>query len=489
MIKHSIFIIIGLLVLALSGSASQPGEKTVTYGNFSFIRDISASNSFVYFATTNGIIRLEKIDLTWDEPLNDYSVFDYTDISRIWADQFDNSIYCQTGEGYFEYDMLLEEWFPIASLPTTNNRNSSLSPPRVMYPPDGFNYTAEGFLIDPDGRDFEMNRIIDDNSGNWWLSFWGYGAAKSSGATNLIELLPYGLLQSRVDAIYNDKGILWLGGSTIGQYRTGLTIFNPDNSSFNHLESGIMFDFPDADIYCFASDKKNMYVGSSYGLMIFDKEKKKVSARFTKRSGLPDDYVYAVASIGDTLFVGTDNGLAVYKKKASKFAYVRPQEFVNVRINDFAVTDSSIWIASSNGVYQLHFDDGRLQKFQDPHNLIFSEALNLERFDHELWIASDNGILKLDLITATTTPFPSISPGYSFRPLAANDVIAVYGSDRGFTIIFDHYKEHPNIQEFSFEDGLPDTPVRALLLDGDFLWIGTDAGLTRFWWSNPYRVD
>lgn len=42
---------------------------------------------------------------------------------------------------------------------------------------------------------------------------------------------------------------------------------------------------------------------------------------------------------------------------------------------------------------------------------------------------------------------------------------------------------------FTTEDGLPDNIVQAMLLDGEFIWLGTPQGATRFYWDNPLRID
>jgi hypothetical protein len=42
---------------------------------------------------------------------------------------------------------------------------------------------------------------------------------------------------------------------------------------------------------------------------------------------------------------------------------------------------------------------------------------------------------------------------------------------------------------FTTEDGLLDNFCYRLLLDGDYIWIATASGITRFYWNNPDRID
>ena len=44
-------------------------------------------------------------------------------------------------------------------------------------------------------------------------------------------------------------------------------------------------------------------------------------------------------------------------------------------------------------------------------------------------------------------------------------------------------------RHFGVRDGLVGSRVYDILLDGDYVWFGTNRGLTRFYWNNPYRAD
>jgi hypothetical protein len=38
---------------------------------------------------------------------------------------------------------------------------------------------------------------------------------------------------------------------------------------------------------------------------------------------------------------------------------------------------------------------------------------------------------------------------------------------------------------YTVNDGLPSNDIKAVKFDGDYLWVGTDLGLTRFWHRHP----
>ncbi len=42
---------------------------------------------------------------------------------------------------------------------------------------------------------------------------------------------------------------------------------------------------------------------------------------------------------------------------------------------------------------------------------------------------------------------------------------------------------------FTVEDGLLNNHCHRILLDGDYLWVTTDLGITHFNWNDPNRID
>jgi len=42
---------------------------------------------------------------------------------------------------------------------------------------------------------------------------------------------------------------------------------------------------------------------------------------------------------------------------------------------------------------------------------------------------------------------------------------------------------------FDERDGLLSIKITTIVPEGDYLWLGSDQGLTRFKWVNPDRVD
>ncbi len=465
-----------------------PAGQTVTYSDFSFIRDIASSVSRVYFATSNGITIYNKFTHTWEEPLTGKYGINEQDIHRLWVDRFGSHLYAQTSTELYEYDPLAQRWYTISSLPQVENEDKEVDPPKVMFAPVGFNYLSDGRLVDNAGRYFSFMETIEDGSGSLWIGTWGHGAATAPSSSGSIELLPYGLLQSRVNTIYLNDGYVWVAGAVINANRTGISIFDPIENSFEFIESGLSREFPARDINCLTANDSTIYVGTETGVIYLDRGSFRILNKISRKDGLTNENVLSLAAFGDSLFVGTAKGVNLALPLADSAGVVGPVQLTNDVIFDLEIVDTTIWIAASSGAYRWFWTTDKLQQYQDPHLIIFSSCLALERWKNFLWLASNDGLVKLNLETGETTPFRSVTANRDYRGLAVNDTIAVMSSNRGMTILF-YANLKPFEREFTTDDGLPSSNVFELRLDGDYIWIGTDKGLTRFWWNNPSRVD
>lgn len=462
--------------------------QTVTYSDFSFIRDIASSVSRVYFATTNGINIYHKFAHIWESPLTGKYGINDQDIQRIWVDHFGDHLYAQTSSELYEYDSIVQRWHTISDLPKVENEVKEVDPPIVMFAPSGFNYLSDGRLVDQFGRYFSFVETIEDGSGGLWMGTWGHGAAMAPSSSGSIELMPFGLLQSRVNAIYLDDGYLWVSGAVMNANRTGITVFDPVENSFEYIESGLSREFPSVDINCLTGDDSTIYVGTETGVIYIDRDSFRPLNKISRKNGLTNDNVLSLAAAGDSLFVGTAAGLNLVLPFEDSASIVGPVRLLDDVIFDLEIVDTTLWIASSSGAYRWYWTTDKLQQYQDPHLVIFSKCLAIERFKNFLWLASNDGLVKLNLETGETTPFRSVTANRDYRGLAVNDTIAVMSSNKGMTILF-HADKKPFEREFTTEDGLPSSYVFELKLDGDYVWIGSDKGLTRFWWNNPSRVD
>jgi ligand-binding sensor domain-containing protein len=426
--------------------------------------------------------------MRWEEPLTGADGLNGEVAQRIWVDQFDEELFIQTSVGYHGYNRLFDRWYSINEVPRVESNNQHLSAPDILLPSFDANYLGDGRFIDIYGRSYSSTDIVDDGSGTLWIGTWGFGPAMADRSSRIMELLDYGLLQNRVNVILPDDTILWLTGAVFSDYRTGLTAYNPETNSFFHVESGIGNSFPAEDVNCLEADEEQLYVGTPLGIYLVQRGSWTAGRPINRRRGLLDDNVLSLCLAGELLFVGTAGGLSFINMVTDSVSHVRPKIFLNQVIFDLETVGATIWIASSAGAYRYSIENARLQQYQDPDLVLFNEVYEIERFEDDLWLASDAGMVRLNLNTAESTPYLNFSHRTDSRALAVNNDIAAVASDKGLTIIF-LKSEKQHSREFTTDDGLASGTIFSLFLNGDYIWVGTDRGLTRFLWNNPERVD
>jgi ligand-binding sensor domain-containing protein len=485
--------IVTILVLAvlahrLPAEAQSRSEQAVTYRNFNFVKTISCSINYAYFVTTGGIIRYDKNALQWDQPLTAAEGLPTEPINQIWADRFDQILVIETDFGFYQYEDFFERWTPIGSRPAIENDSRHLAPPDVLMPQFDANYMGRGEFSDIYARTFMTTDIVDDGSGNLWLGTNGFGAAQADPHSGLMTLLPYGLLQNRVDIILPDDSVFWLAGTIDNDYRTGLTAFDPQANVFFIIESGLNHTLPAEDVYALEADSTYLYVGTPSGLYTVEKVSQIAEGPINHRYGLAEDAVLSLELAGRSLFIGTINGLNLIDLETDSVFHIRSGTFYQRPVFDLELVDSTIWIASAAGAYRYSFLTDRLQHFQDPDRVLFGSVFNVEQFENSVWLASDAGAVKLDLGTGKSESFPVSSGQREYRAMAVNDRILALSSDPGLVITFLD-EDKPRDMRFTTADGLASDEVLSLRLDGDYLWVGTDSGLTRFLWNNPRWID
>lgn len=463
-------------------------DQAVTFAEFNYVNAVATSMSHAYFATTEGIIRYNKMERRWELPLTGSDGLPREEIKKVWVDTFDDRLYAQTGFSLYEYDMTFDRWYPLNELPEFNTNDRHIRRDEPLIPPFSFNYLGDGSLVDPFARTYPISDIVDDRSGTLWIGTWGYGPATAPSTSTLVELLPYGLLQNRVNAVFLDDSLLWVSGAVTTGSRTGISVYNTLKNSFFYVESGLRSDFPAYDINCLEGNQSNIYAGTEYGVYVLDKKSLQIVDYYNRRRGLVDNNVISLKSVGDSLFIGTASGLAMVSHEGDSLKIIQPKFFFNQVIYDIARAGSFLWLGTSIGAYRYSLETGRLQQFSDPKMFVSGDVYSIEPYGDFIWFASDEGVLRLNTATGETESFREFTNRLQSRALAVNDRICAIASDKGMTFIF-HDRDKPFSREFTIDDGLPSNYVYELVLDGDYIWVGTDKGLTRFWWNNPNRVD
>ena len=136
-------------------------------------------------------------------------------------------------------------------------------------------------------------------------------------------------------------------------------------------------------------------------------------------------------------------------------------------VNDY------IWLVARNALC-----------YYDLRRSVFSEftpripgCLGACRVDDKLWVSSMEGLRIIDLKTLEFRTIAGFPMSMSLVPDGDSIWAGTYGSG---IYRLDHCQaENPDITVYSEEDGLADNQINGLLLDGMYLWVTTENGLSR----------
>ena len=132
-----------------------------------------------------------------------------------------------------------------------------------------------------------------------------------------------------------------------------------------------------------------------------------------------------------------------------------------------------IWLVARNA---LCYYDLRRSAFSEFSPRI-PGCLGACRVDDKLWVSSIEGLRVIDLKTLEFRTIAGFPMSMALVPDGDSIWAGTYGS--GLYRLDNCQAEEPEITVYSEEDGLCDNQINGLLLDGMYLWITTENGLSR----------
>lgn len=483
------------LILLLGGSVSAeiiPGQA-VSWTDFSHITCLAISANFAYFGTTEGILRYHRYENQWYDPITISDGLPGGLIHRIAVPIDDAWITVETDEGIYIYETALERWFLETDFPYEYYQDSRPQLPLpIMFMPFGFTMDPEGFISDDRFRDWQITALLDDQYSTIFIGSWGLGPFKSDNTDLQAEMIPYGLLQKRTDAIYMDGDSIWLAGNAgeipieYRNARFGATLFDRANLSFEYLEPRFIHGFDSEVIYDIDGDDKNIYFAGRQGLTVMLRRENRF---FTlgKGDGLPSEQTTALAINGDSVWVGTAAGLALYNPDSDSIWTVGRNILGERFITTLKQVGQILFIGTAKGAFYINYADNQIGRLKDQEGILGSEIRDLSVDDEGvLYVASSWGLTAIDLKSETADPVAYIDePGGVYAAVGNHKYIAA--AVEGGLILIE--KESGRLRKFTEDDGLLSVNINTMIAEGDYLWLGSEKGLTRFQWVNPDRVD
>ncbi len=475
--------------------------QMVSWTDFSHITCIAAGSEYIYLGSTEGILRYNRFENRWAEPITVSDGLPGQIVQRIAVPYDDAWITVETENGIYTRQFQDGYWYLETEFPSAFEQDSRpVFPLPDLFMPFGYRIGQKGIVSDNLFREWSVTAWLNDQRQSIFIGTWGLNVLKADSRDLSAELIPCGLLQKRTDAIYIDGDSIWLAGNR-GLYadqagmRFGVTLFDLSNQKFTYLEPRFIPGFDSEIIYDIAADEKNVYFAGRQGLTVLSR---KDGGYFTlnRSDGLPDQETTALAIGRDSVWIGTGRGLALYDPEVDTIQIISRNVFGDLFITDLLLAGSRLFVGTDQGV--LYIDSrskmiGRLREPEskhlsdsagDPFSILEGEIRDLFEYNRRLLVASDRGLIIIDLNTEKIEgEVQIIEPVYA---CVCNDKYVAAAVDDALLLID---RETGKRRRFTKADGLISTKINAIIVDGDFIWLGSEEGLTRFKWINPRRVD
>lgn len=327
----------------------------------------------------------------------------------------------------------------------------------------------------PGEENVAFTSIIPDNKNNLWFAT-NEGIYKYNGYAYRKYKDKNGLASNNLLCGFKDReGNFWFG-----TYGYGVSKFTSEAFTSYSSKDSLPGDY----VSCiFQDSKKNMWLGvKNFGVVKFQNGKMinfKIDVKNLKNS-LKDNDVQAIAEDkAGNIYFGTKTGLSIYN--GSTFSNYKIKDGVSDDDNIYSIVidkQQKIWVGSGNGVYM--FNDGIFQPI---------EAVNKQKTDRgnlpvycifedrngSMWFAVENGAIKYN-----GSKVERYNKANGFIDKRVSSIIQDkkghlwLGTDEG---VFEY--NYSSFQQIGENEGMASNKVYLMLLDGDYLWVGTNKGLDK----------
>ncbi len=348
----------------------------------------------------------------------------------------------------------------------------------------GFN--AEG-LLHMDGHPLNSTSSVsalsgDPNSGEAFLSTYGLGVFTRRIPGAHFTALPFGLLSPDVMSMALVADQVVVGG------RAGLTFLEDFNFSYDEAITEVVFDY--SFITSIDASPSEIVIAGRGGVFKSDLNRNSWE-RIISKKDLLSKRIYSVAAGNDgNIMVGTERNAYLFHESGLFMQTIFPDGL------DWPVFD----ITHESGVYYISSYHG-LYLF-DEESLVFSGRINTlgevqvsdlagavdpiyecEIVGDTLWASTHRGLLEVNLQSQSGRAH--LAPQAPFRPrglcIVGNGTWV--GSDIG---LYSFNSKSSSWRHYTESDGLVSNFVTDIIANRDYIWLGTNLGLTRIKWRNLY---
>ncbi len=484
-------------------------DDWISYLQSKKITGVTVGDNYLYFAALDGgILRYELYQNFWDYPyttsngLPSNGVLDVAfefSTGYLWAvTDVDTCIFlpaeqewlCKSEAPFWPYS------FPDREIPSNNGKidyNVFYSSRYLDLLPHFFangpwTVIEDWKVMDEYFDEYPITGFLRDNWERMWFIIEGLGFGIGNTYSQRMDIVPYGLSQINPRVIQFQKNDLWIGGIVAdGFARPGIVNWRDEDVGWYYYQARWISNLPSDNVLDIAVTGDSVWFATDYGLSLYMKKKDQWK-NFDQRNGLYSKVIFDIMVHKNVLYVATDKGINTVDLTSGVINRVKDESIALATVYQMAAQKDTIWVVTNRGIFRLRLPDVGWEIVKTSAAISDIPALAVETYGDEIWFASPEGVFWMDGNSERWESFPQLGMEISgpFFDIEVNDLSVWVSTPEG---LLKYNKKMHYWKLFTLEDGLLNDMCYRLLLDGDFIWVANEDGITQFYWNNPARID
>ncbi len=491
--KLALVIVLGTLLLGGQLAAQQfrifyHPDDWVGYTNSRYVNDISRGFNTIYFATSGGILRYHIIEDRWLDPITVCDGMPAGNVRRLTVDRLTDEVWIKTALTSAYWNPTFEQWYENEPFPGEQQQPVRPAPESFphLFPDHDYNYLPGGGLVGMDLLDYQITVTLADEAEVVWVGAWGLGPGKVDLRRLSLELLPTGPFDRDVAAVTVVGDDLWLlggGGGLPGAISRWRRDYDEWEYFHPHYERHIVSD----QYYALESDEQNVWIGTELGLVRYEIKRGQFTS-YTQSQGIFGERVQAILPIRNNVIIGTERGVSVFDLKRDSIYAAVDDLIINREVYALAIHARTIFAATDFGIFTLALGGSEWNYFRLDGSILREQVWDLQVDGDLLYAVARDGLYIVDLASGDYDFHDrnTVFGNSDLQVVLVHEGVPWVGGANG---LFRLNKETNYWYQYTIADGLLSDRVRDLVGEGEFVWIATDEGLTRFYWDDRSRDD
>lgn len=497
-----------------------------TYPSGKYVYNIHVSTWHAYFATNDGVLIFNQTSDQWEDPISLSNGLPQIPAKYVYGDDEQQIVWIVT-PNYLTCYKTYSEWATSSALPpdfVNTNLRIGIIPGGVVldngHQAAFFNNTTVTFdhwvtdTLELNTVRFAPENTVNGSSRTHFPLFHMPGQSQfTAGGEIETDYFRTFRITSMAEGLASD---IFLGTNGGGIYRGNLRTQYLEPFYTGLLEPGVMS--------LNASDQRNVFIGGMLGITEISDLDNFQYFRASTQPGLAPGPVYisVIKSDGNNYLVGARGGVFRLEPTAQNWTQViSATELQNRRIYDLATHNRLVAVATGQNLYLKWGLTPLKTLFQEPdgipiYSLLFQNdtlwmgtmyglylydvnaekllsndvdilqngpapgastpVYELERHGDNIWMATSRGIAAFNTRSSQWSVYPAPVEYLTPRGLVVDSLGVWVGTEEGLRYLD---PESRLWALFGIEDGLSSNFITDLATTRDYIWAGTDRGLTR----------